>query len=278
MENDPKRASLIGVIDSGVGGLTVLVRLIEVMPSQPFLYLADQAWCPYGGRSEKELQQRLIHLVEYMIREFDCSMIVVACNTATAAGISLLRKRFHIPFVGMEPAIKPAALSSTTKHIGVLATSGTLASALFQHTMRLYEPYAHIHFVAGRGLVELIESGKAESEEVVERLHELLSPLLQKRIDHLVLGCTHYPLLCNTLTTILPKGVKIIDPAPAVARRAREVYRSYCFLGTNVEIRNTLLLQSTASNTRLREFAERVFKQAGVAMPEVEELESYLGY
>ena len=217
----------IGVIDSGVGGLTVLVRLIEAMPRQPFFYLADHAWCPYGPRPVAELQGRLTHLVAKLI-DHGCGLVVVACNTATAAAIDLLRTTFPIPFVGMEPAVKPAALHSQTHHIGVLATEGTFHGRLFQQTTAACARYAQVHIAVGTGLVELVESGRADSPEARERLQELLAPLLALRIDHLVLGCTHYPLLMPALVDVLPEGVNVVDPAPAVARHTSRLVEDIC--------------------------------------------------
>ncbi len=263
----------IGVIDSGVGGLTVLVRLIEAMPRQPFFYLADHAWCPYGSRPVAELQGRLTDLVAKMIAR-GCGLVVVACNTATAAAIDLLRATFPIPFVGMEPAVKPAALHSKTHHIGVLATEGTLHGSLFQKTTAACAKYANVHIAVGTGLVELVESGRADSPEARERLQELLAPLLALQIDQLVLGCTHYPLLMPALVDVLPEGVTILDPAPAVARHTcrlmEEISRQHA---SDSVIKNEprgeqlyprLEFFSTTSTPALEDFARRVFAFYGL--------------
>ena len=211
----------IGVFDSGSGGLTVLARLVEVMPSTPFCYFADAAWCPYGPRSVGEVQMRVLRAVEYLQR-LGCCMVVVACNTATAMAIAQLRARFMIPFVGMEPAVKPAAIRSQTGMIGVLATRGTLEGEKFQQAAELYSTHAEILYAEGKGLVELVEQGVYDGPEVRTKLSELVDPLVQKGIDHLVLGCTHYPFLIGALR------VTIVDPAPAVAQQAKRVRESFC--------------------------------------------------
>lgn len=217
----------IGVFDSGSGGLTVLARLMAVMPSTPFCYFADAAWCPYGPRSVDEVRMRVVRAVEYL-QGLGCCMVVVACNTATAMAIAQLRANFMIPFVGMEPAVKPAAIQSQTGLIGVLATRGTLEGEKFQQAAELYSTHAEILYAEGKGLVELVEQGVYDGPEVRKRLSELIDPLVQKGIDHLVLGCTHYPFLAGALRAILPSGVAIVDPAPAVALQAKRVRESFC--------------------------------------------------
>ena len=258
----------IGVIDSGVGGLTVLVRLIEAMPGQPFLYVADQAWCPYGPRPVGELRQRLTELVGWMIAE-GCRLVVVACNTATAAAIETLRASFPIPFVGMEPAVKPAALHSQTHHIGVLATAGTLQGELFRRTAAACARYAQVHIAVGTGLVELVEAGKADTPEARERLRELLAPLLAAGIDHLVLGCTHYPLLMPALVEVLPPTVTIVDPAPAVAQQALRLATTIVASdGEAGRVYPPVAFFSTHNTADLEAFAHRVFAFYGLLMPE----------
>ena len=247
----------IGVIDSGVGGLTVLVRLIEAMPDQPFLYIADQDWCPYGPRAPKEVKRRVFSLVEYLLGR-GCQFVVLACNTATAAAVDALRRHYNVPFVGMEPAIKPAALTSKTHHVGVLATEGTFSGALFQRTAAACKLYAQLHLVVGQGLVELVESGRANSEDADEVLRELLAPLLVQNIDRLVLGCTHYPLLQRALERVLPPTVEIQDSASAIAKQALRIRSAMCNVKpTPADV--ALELISTKENARLLEFAKDVF-------------------
>ena len=267
----------IGVIDSGVGGLTVLVRLLEKMPDQPFIFLADQAWCPYGARPATEVVQRVFQLVDYLVEQ-GCRMIVLACNTATAAAIEPLRCAYStIPFVGMEPAVKPAAQNSQTHHVGVLATKGTLAGQLFQQTAASCAHLAQVHTVVGEGLVKLIEEGKADAQETHQLLKELLAPLLVQNIDQLVLGCTHYPLLRPVLEKILPKGVKIIDPAPAVAEQALRVRNKLDAIQLHSPSTATarLRLLTTRRDACLGTFAQKVFEFYNAPYP-IDTTEAYL--
>lgn len=267
----------IGVIDSGVGGLTVLVRLLEKMPDQPFIFLADQAWCPYGSRPAKKVEWRVRRLVDYLLKQ-GCREIVLACNTATAAAIEQLRSSYknRIKFVGMEPAVKPAAQNSETQHIGVLATQGTLAGSLFQRTAASCTR-VQIHKVVGEGLVELIEEGKAETQETQQLLQKLLDPLLTQNIDQLVLGCTHYPLLRPVLKKILPQSVKIIDPATAVAEQALRVRNQIdaAQLHSPSTATARLRLLTTRRDAQLRTFAQKVFECYKVPYP-INTSEEYL--
>lgn len=268
----------IGVIDSGVGGLTVLVRLLEKMPDQPFIFLADQAWCPYGSRPAKKVEWRVRRLVDYLLKQ-GCREIVLACNTATAAAIEPLRRRYDgttIKFVGIEPAVKPAAQNSETQHIGVLATQGTLAGSLFQRTAASCTR-VQIHKVVGEGLVELIEDGKAETHETQQLLQELLAPLLTQNIDQLVLGCTHYPLLRPVLKKILPQSVKIIDPATAVAEQALRVRNQLdaAQLYSSSTATARLRLLTTRRDAQLGMFAQKVFECYKVPYP-INTSEEYL--
>lgn len=261
----------IGVIDSGVGGLTVLVRLLEKMPDQPFIFLADQAWCPYGSRPTTKVVRRIRKLVDYLLGQ-GCKIIVLACNTATAAAIKQLRRRYDgttIKFVGIEPAVKPAAQNSQTHHVGVLATKGTLAGQLFQQTAASCAHLAQVHTVVGEGLVELIEEGKAETHETQQLLQELLAPLLAQNIDKLVLGCTHYPLLKPVLEKILPQSIDIMDPAPAVAARVLQVRNELDAAQLRLSSTTTarLRLLTTRRDAQLGPFAQTVFERYGVPYP-----------
>lgn len=217
MRNTP-----IGVFDSGLGGLSVLHALVEKLPHENFIYIADQAYTPYGKRSKEEIITRSERLTEWLVKQH-CKLIVVACNTATTNAISQLRKNFPIPFVGIEPAIKPAALGSKTGVVGVLATQGTLTSELFQNTANNHAKDIQVITQVGKGLVELVEAGKANSLEAEIQLKNDLKLMLKHPIDHLVLGCTHYPFLKPVLKRVLPHSVQIVDCSDAVARQTEQV-------------------------------------------------------
>lgn len=212
----------IGFFDSGVGGTSIWKEVISLLPGENTIYLADSANAPYGEKSREEIIALSIKNTEKLL-ELNCKLIVVACNTATTNAISQLRASYPISFIGIEPAIKPAALSSQTKVIGILATRGTLSSQLFYKTSELYAREIKIIEVEGKGLVKLIEEGKYRSKEIRELLQQLLAPMLEARIDYLVLGCSHYPYLLPVLKSILPPGVSIIDSGEAVARQTKKV-------------------------------------------------------
>jgi len=178
---------------------------------------ADSANAPYGAKTQDEILQLSIKNTELLLDK-GCKMIVVACNTATTNAISYLRSQYKIPFIGIEPAIKPAALQSKSKTVGVLATKGTLASSLFHSTSENHAHGIQIIEQEGKGLVPLIEAGKENGEET-----EFLAPMLSAGIDYLVLGCTHYPYLIPALRALLPAHVKIIDSGEAVARQTKAV-------------------------------------------------------
>jgi len=216
------RNSPIGIFDSGVGGLSVLYALRELLPNEDIIYVADQAYAPYGKRSKTEIQSRASAMSTWLVEQ-GCKLIVVACNTATPNAITQLRETFSVPFVGIEPAIKPAALGSTTGVVGVLATEGTLSSELFQTTAQDHAKDIEVITQVGHGLVDLVEAGKATSVEAKVQLQQALAPMLEKPIDHLVLGCTHYPFLQKTLQDILPKNVRIVDCGKAVAKQTHRL-------------------------------------------------------
>ena len=214
----------IGIFDSGVGGTSIWKEISELLPNENTIYLADSKNAPYGEKSEKEILALSIKNTEFLLQE-DCKLIVVACNTATTNAIAHLRENYNVPFIGIEPAIKPAALKSKSKTVGVLATKGTLSSSLFHSTSENHANGIRIIEREGTGLVRLIESGKAESKTSKELLEIYLAPMLEAGIDHLVLGCTHYPYLIPVLKEMLPEGVKIIDSGEAVARQTKAVLK-----------------------------------------------------
>ncbi|MDX9845381.1 MAG: glutamate racemase [Tenuifilaceae bacterium] len=212
------KSKVIGVFDSGVGGLTVLKELKQLLPNYSYIYFADTKHCPYGPKGPEEIIRLSKAITEFLIIQ-GCSIVVVACNTATASAIDYLRATFDIPFVGMEPAVKPAALATKTNSIGVLATKGTFNGRLYRETTSKYAANINVAYQIGEGLVELVEQGKSQSDKAKELLMSYIKPMLNEQIDHLVLGCTHYPFFIPILQEILPKTVTIENPAPAVARQ-----------------------------------------------------------
>jgi len=212
----------IGIFDSGVGGTSIWKEIQKLLPNESTRYLADSKNAPYGEKSQKQILELSIKNTELLL-ERDCKIIVVACNTATTNAIDYLRTNYNVPFIGIEPAIKPAALQSKSKSVGILATKGTLSSSLFHSTSENHASGIKIIEQEGSGLVPLIESGKVNSEETKNLLRTYLKPMLEKGIDYLVLGCTHYPYLIPVLKEMLPATVQIIDSGEAVARQTKAV-------------------------------------------------------
>ena len=213
----------IGIFDSGVGGLTVLRAIHQLMPDEPLLYLADQAHVPYGSRSLEEVRQFSAAITRYLLDQ-GAKLVVVACNTASAAALKYLRQAFpEVPFVGMEPAIKPAAETTRSGVVGVLATPATFQGELYTSVVERFASGVKLLQHTCPGLVAQIEKGELESEETQRILEQALRPMLAQGIDTVVLGCTHYPFVIPLIQRITGKGVRVIDPAPAVARQVQRL-------------------------------------------------------
>lgn len=219
----------IGIFDSGVGGTSIWKELHALLPAESTIYLADSANAPYGERTRDAIIDLSVKNTEWLLDK-GCKLIVVACNTATTNAITVLREKYDVPFIGIEPAIKPAALHTRRKAIGVLATRGTLSSELFAKTTGDYASGIKVVEQMGDGLVPLIEAGRIESEEMTALLHRYLDPMISAGIDYLVLGCTHYPYLTRRIAEILPPEVKIIDSGRAVAAQTQRVLEKYGML------------------------------------------------
>jgi glutamate racemase len=203
--------------------LSVLQAVASLLPRERVCYVADAARCPYGPRPAGEVLEFSLGIVKFLLSK-KCKLIVVACNTATAAAIDELRRAFpRVPFVGMEPAVKPAAEQSKTRSVGILATAGTLQGRLFSDAKERYAAGVKVHVAAGNGLVELVEQGREDSPEALALLRTCLQPMLDDSVDELVLGCTHYPFLKNSIEKIAQGRMAIVNPAPAVAAQARRL-------------------------------------------------------
>lgn len=215
---------MIGLFDSGAGGLSVYREIARLLPGESYVYFADNAHCPYGEKSPEYIRDRSRHISKFLLDE-GCEIIVVACNTATAAAIGMLREEFPVRFIGMEPAVKPAALGTRSGVVGVLATEGTLKGSKYLNTKGSYENGCTIVERVGRGFVELVENGITTGPQAESVVSESLAPLLEAGADTIVLGCTHYPFLLETMRKIAPPHVRFIDPAPAVARHLTEIMK-----------------------------------------------------
>ena len=210
----------IGVFDSGVGGLSVLRALRAQLSAQGLIFIADQAHVPYGPRPLREVRD-FAHAISRALLELGAGLIVVACNTASAAALHELRRDFpDVPFVGMEPAVKPAAEVTRSGVVGVLATPATFQGALYTSVVERFAQGVTVLQDTCPGLVEQIEAGNLNGTETRRILEKALQPMLARGIDTIVLGCTHYPFVIPLIEEISGPGVRVIDPAPAVARQA----------------------------------------------------------
>ena len=213
----------IGVFDSGLGGISVWQALYDALPNESLIYLGDGARCPYGSRSREEVRQYTEEAVEKLLSE-GCKMIVVACNTATAVAIKYLREKYpSIPFVGLEPAVKPAALTTKAGIIGVLATKRSLEGDHFRRAEATYGSEVKILKCVGEGFVEAVEENLEHTAETVDLVRKAVQPLVEAGADKIVLGCTHYPFLREEIAKVAGEGVEIIDSSAAVARRVRSL-------------------------------------------------------
>jgi glutamate racemase len=211
------------------------------LPHEATLYLADSAYCPYGARPIDEIIARARAIARFL-QDQACKLIVVACNTASAAALETLRAEFDVPLVGLEPALKPAAKASKTGHVGVLATAGTIQGNLFQNTTRRHANGIQVHIQIGEGLVEQVEAGQLDTPDTERLLHQYLDPMLAAGVDQIVLGCTHYPLLMPLIHCIVNDQAEVIDPAQAIAR----------------QIERLLISQNTLRSAELETTASRI--------------------
>ncbi|TXE06339.1 glutamate racemase [Seonamhaeicola algicola] len=228
----------IGIFDSGVGGTSIWKEIHKLLPNENTIYLADSINAPYGPKGKEAITKLSIKNTELLLKK-GCKIIVVACNTATTNAIDYLRNTYNIPFIGIEPAIKPAALQTKNNAVGILATQGTLSSELFSKTAGKFASHIKVIEQVGEGLVDLIENGKLHSNEMTALLKLYLKPMIQANIDYLVLGCTHYPYLMPQLIKLLPKHVKIIDSGEAVAKQTKAVLTRLDLLNYEKNTANT---------------------------------------
>ncbi|HBV96739.1 MAG: glutamate racemase [Peptococcaceae bacterium BICA1-7] len=225
----------IGVFDSGVGGLSVLLEIRRLLPEENFIYYADSAYCPYGLKSPPEIVSRSFNICDFLISS-GSKIIVVACNTASVAGLDIYRQRYSIPLVGMEPAVKPATAATRNGRIGVLATGVTLSGNRFSSLLERYQNGSEVYSQPCPGLVELVEMGRSDSPETIDLLKKYIDPLLEKEVDTIVLGCTHYPFLKETVQSVAGPGITIIDTGEAVARQVKRVIEKHGLEGPSGQI------------------------------------------
>ncbi|WP_213875280.1 glutamate racemase [Pseudomonas sp. dw_358] len=217
------RQAPVGVFDSGVGGLTVLAEIQQLLPRESLLYVSDGGHIPYGEKSPAFIRERCVAVAEFFIEQ-GAKALVMACNTATVAAMADLRERYpRWPLVGMEPAVKPAAAATRSGVVGVLATTGTLQSAKFAALLDRFASDIHVVTQPCPGLVELIEAGDLQAPALEQLLRNYVEPLLAAGCDTLILGCTHYPFLRPLLSQMIPADVSLIDTGAAVARQLQRL-------------------------------------------------------
>ncbi len=256
---DPETLPLqpIAVFDSGVGGLSVLRHIRAQLPHEQLIYLADQINVPYGSRSLAEIRTFSEAITSFLL-ELGAKLIVVACNTASGAALTHLRQTFpDVPFVGMEPAVKPAAAQTKRGKVGVLATAGTFKSQRYEALMARFARGVQVFESPCLGLVELIESGQTDSEAVERLLRACVLPMLAEGVDTLVLGCTHYPFVRPLLSQIVGPDITIIDPAPAIARQTTRLLERHDLLNPAARP-GAALAFTTGDAANLSEFAGRM--------------------
>ncbi|SDG78543.1 glutamate racemase [Psychroflexus sediminis] len=247
----------IVLFDSGVGGTSILKEIAQLLPHEDFIYLADSRNAPYGEKTPQEIIELSIKNTDLALR-MNAKLIVVACNTATTNAISHLRAEYQVPFIGIEPAIKPAALNSEIKKIGILATKGTLSSALFKQTSEAFTKGIDVIEIVGKGIVEAVEGGWTSDKTFVDRLKHQIQPFIKEDIDYLVLGCTHFPYIIPQLKHLLPAHVKIIDSGRAVAKQTQAVLEKNN-LKTLTTARGRISLYSNADNIfHLKKLVEEI--------------------
>ena len=244
MNKKPSAASPIGIYDSGVGGLTVLRAVRELLPHEDLLYFADQAKVPYGNRPLEEVRALAEGVTRYLM-ERGAKLIVVACNTASAAALKHLRALYpDFPFVGMEPAVKPAAEQTLSGKVGVLATPSTFQGEMYASVIERFAKDVQVFQATCPGLVKQIEKGYLITPKTRRILEEALKPMMKEGVDTLVMGCTHFPFVIPLIREVAGEDVRVIDPAPAVARQVKRVLEAGGLLRTGDSAGKTVFLTS----------------------------------
>lgn len=248
----------IGVFDSGVGGISVLKHIRESLPDESVIYYADSHYAPYGNQSPEFIIERARYLTDFLIVK-GAKAIVVACNTATAAAVAILRQHYQLPIIGMEPAVKPAVATTKTGVIGVLATSGTLKSAQFAALLEHYGHHVQVVTQACHGLVEAIERGEIDTPTTIALLRNYVQPLLNANADVIVLGCTHYPFVKAQIESIVNSKAALIDTGEAVARQLKRRLLEEDLL--KLSTGSSLTFWSNSRSPNVRQVIARLWQQ-----------------
>jgi glutamate racemase len=244
----------IGIFDSGVGGLSIWKDINQLLPNESTIYIADSLNAPYGEKPKEKITELSIRNTDFLLAQ-NCKLIVVACNTATTNSIDKLREIYTIPFIGIEPATKPAAINTKSGKIGILATKGTLASELFLNTSEKYRGDIEIIETIGTGLVAIIESGNLDKAEPL--LRKYLQPMIDKNVDNIVLGCSHYPFLNAVIKRIIPTKITIIDSGEAAAKQTENILKDSDILNLT-EAPSKHLFYTNAQHDILEMFLKKI--------------------
>lgn len=251
---NPTRTPLVGVFDSGVGGLSVLKALHSQLPSHDLLYVADSAHAPYGERTDEYISQRTHRIASHLLAE-GASLLVIACNTATAVAAASLRERWPlVPIVAVEPGVKPAVALTRNGHIGVMATPATLRSDKFKHLLSAHGTGIAVHLQPCPGLAGQIEQGIHDDPALLKLIDKFTAPLKEAQVDTVVLGCTHYPFVHAQIQQAFGDGVVLVDTAEAVARQAA---RRLGAAGAPSPAARSVRLQTTGEAAHLAALAAR---------------------
>ncbi len=246
------------MFDSGLGGLSVLREVRALVPHEPLIYLADSRYAPYGDKPERFVEARTLQVCEWLVAQ-GCKALVIACNTATMHAVQTLRERLAVPIIGVEPGLKPAAAASRSKVVGVLATANTLKSAKFNRLLASLAQESRYLCAAGHGLVSLIEQGDVSGPAIRERLDAYLQPMLDAGADTLVLGCTHYPFLSDTIRDMLGNRLTLIDTGVAIARQLARKLDEFD-LRSSPDTTPTVRYLSTKDAAHLRDMAAALLR------------------
>ncbi len=237
---------MIGMIDSGLGGLTIWKSIKTLLPQESIWYLADHAYLPYSNKTSTVIQKRVLHLIKFLLKK-NIKIIIIACNTATVAGISYYREAYpHVPIIGVVPVIKTAALMTKKKAFIVLSTEFTAKSEYQKKLIRLFASDCTVHNIGCADLVERVEHGDTESHQIIKKLKKILQHVSSKNVDVLVLGCTHFPFLRSSIRAIVGSGVEVIDSAPAVARHTKRVLTHNNALNRSISVHDNFITTGDA--------------------------------
>jgi len=252
-----KNTHPIGIFDSGVGGISVMRHIQCLLPNESLAYVADSLYAPYGIKSNDVVLERSKVAIDYLINKKFAKVIVVACNTATAAAIQELRQVYQIPIIGMEPAIKPATKATICKKVGILATNGTLESAKFSALLETYSGEIEFYTQPCPGLVELIELGRIDDLSIKNLIQKYLDPLIERKVDTIVLGCTHYVFIRKIIENIMGPEVKIIDTGLAVAKQLKNELEKFSLQNKSKE--KSYSISTNSVNREMEEIIKSIF-------------------